>query len=218
MKYTFSGKLIQQGTRYFIEIPFNIWEEWGRKGLIPVKVCIQDYIFECRLVPKGRGVYYIPVKKQMADQLGGSNDLGISFEVISGLTRINHDSPYSKENPVRKIDGIKSVTYPKSGYCGQICIAMLTGLSVEEVIDIMQSKAWQCSFSKLLETLDYFGISHDDKVIYTRGREFSLPDCCIVNVRADEISHFVLYYKGNFYDSSEIDPNKIIGYLRILTE
>lgn len=218
MTFTFTEKLLKQGNRFFIKIPFNVWDECGQKGLVPVKVSIEGYTFECRLVPKGEGIYYIPISKNIVNQINSDDEINISFQVIKGLTRINHDSPYSKENPVRKIDNIQSVTYPKAGYCGQICIAMLTGLSVDEVIEIMQAKAWQCSFSKLLETLDYFGILHDDKVTYTRGKEFILPLCCIVNVKDEQISHFVLYYKGKYYDTKDIEFDNIICYLEIMAE
>lgn len=43
MKYTFNEAIFQQGNRHFIEIPFNIWKECGRKGMVSV----EDYIFEC---------------------------------------------------------------------------------------------------------------------------------------------------------------------------
>ncbi len=218
MIYSFIEKLLKQGNRNFIKIPFNVWEECGQKGLIPVKVSIKDCIYECKLVPKGEGVYYIPIPKSVMNKIDISNEISISFEVISRLTRINHDSPYTKENPIRKIDNIQNVTYPKAGYCGQICISMLTGLGVDEIVDIMHSKAGQCSFSKMLETLDYFGISHDDKITYTRGKEIILPDCCIVNVHTGQTSHFVLYYKGKYYDSTDINADKIIGYLTIIVE
>lgn len=215
MTYTFTEQMFRQGNRYFIKIPFNVWEDCGEKGIIPVKVCIEDNIFECKLVPKGDGTYYIPIPKNIVNNIDSSNEVTISFEMISGLTRINHNSPYTKENPIRKIDSIQSVSYPKDGYCGQICIAMLTGLSVDEIADIMHAKAWQCSFSKILEALDYFGISHDDKIVYTRGKEFILPECCIINVKNDQKGHLVLYYKGKYYDTADLEVTKIIGYLRI---
>lgn len=216
MTYTFAEKQFKQGNRHFIKIPFNVWEECGQKGLIPVKVSIDGCTFECRLVPKGGGIYYIPITKNIVNQIHSDDEISISFQIINGLTRINHDSPYSKEHPIRKIDNIQGVTYPKAGYCGQICIAMLTGLSVDEVIDVMQAKAWQCSFSKLLETLDYFGILHDDKITYTKGKEFILPECCIVNVKDEQINHLVLYYKGHYYDTKGIGFENIIGYLEII--
>lgn len=218
MTYKFPERIFKQGNRYFIRIPFNVWEECGQKGSVPVRVSIKDCIFECRLVPKGEGIYYIPITKNIVNQIHCDDEINISFEIINALTRINHDSPYSKENPIRRIRDIQSVTYPKAGYCGQTCIAMLTGLSVDEVIDIMQAKAWQCSFSKLLETLDYFGILHDGKITYTKGKEFMLPECCILNVKDEKINHLALYYKGKYYDTKDIHFDDIIGYLKIIVE
>lgn len=216
MTYTFTEKLFKQGNRYFIKIPFNVWEKCGQKGMVAVRVYIEENCtFECKLVPKGEGTYYIPIRKNVIHQINSVDALRVAFEVISGLTRINCDSPYSKENPIRKIDSIQSITYPKTGYCGQLCIAMLTGLSVDEVVAVMQTKAWGCSFTKLLETLDYFGILHDDKPTYTKGKEVILPECCILNIKDEQKNHFVLYYKGIYYDSKNIDYKEIISYMRI---
>lgn len=106
MTYSSVEKLFKEGNRYFIQIPFNVWEECGKKGLIPVKVFIQDCIFECRLVPKGEGVYYIPVTQNIINKMDSTAEMNISFEVINHLTRINHGNPYTKEKPIRKIDCI----------------------------------------------------------------------------------------------------------------
>ncbi len=217
MGYTFKNEMFKEGNRYFIKVPFNVWEECGQKGLIPVKVSIGSIHFECRLVPKGSGIYYIPILKKLISQIMAEDSDGF-FEIIDGLTRINHDSPYSKQHPIRKIDDIHRLVYSKEGYCGQTCIAMLTGQSVESIIDIMHAKAWQCSFAKLIETLDYFGIRHEDRVIYTHGEKFILPKCCIVTVRDERISHYVLYYEGHYYDAKEIHFNEIISYLEIIAE
>ena len=217
MQYTFRNEIFKEGNRYFIKVPFNVWEECGQKGLIPVEVSIGSTHFECRLVPKGNGIYYIPILKKLVSRIMDEAAEG-TFQIIDGLTRINHDSPYSKQHPIRKIDNIQKLVYPKEGYCGQTCIAMLTGQSVEAIIDIMHAKAWQCSFIKLIETLDYFGIQHGDRVTYTHGKEFILPKCCIVNVRDERVSHYVLYYKGLYYDSKEFHFKDIINYLEIIVE
>ncbi len=218
MIHTFIGTVFKQGNRCFIDIPFNVWEICGQKGNIAVEVTIQGCDFECRLIPKGDGFYYIPIKKSILKMLNCDTKFNVSFNVISYLTRINRNSPYTLQNPIRKITDIKRLTYPKAGYCGQQCIAMLTGLSVEEVSEIMQAKAWQCSFSKLLETLDYFGISYEERIIYTRGKTVELPKCCIVNIRDERRSHFALYYHGEYYGETQPDEQDIISYLKINTE
>ena len=46
MIYRFSGKTLTGGSRAFINIPFNIWEETGLKGNIPCRVSIRGLSFE----------------------------------------------------------------------------------------------------------------------------------------------------------------------------
>lgn len=216
MKYDFRGELIKEGSRIFISIPFNVWEAIGQKGLIPVKVWIEDITFECKLVPKGNGNYYIPVKKALLKNLNSETELNIYFKVIKGLTRINNNSPYSLENPVRKIDGVE-IIQAEDGLCGQACVAMLAGVEIKEVISIMKSKKWQGSLSKVIETLDYYGIAHSDKMVYKLKRNQELPKCCIINTKG----HLMLFYEGKYYDPDkgllmEYDQNKITGFLEIL--
>lgn len=207
----FTEILFKEGKRTFIKIPFNVWERFNQKGLIPVKVSIENHQFECRLIPKGEGIYYIPVVNKIVNQIN-KDEVHVSLEIINSLSR---NSPYTIDHPIRIINSIERLSYPKDGYCGQLCLAMLTGLSVDEIIDITHMKAWQCSMSKLIEALDYFGIKHDEKVTYTKGKEFVYPDCCIVNVRGEPMNHLSLYYNGTYYDSEDIDFNRIIGYLKI---
>ena len=218
MTHTFIGKIIKQGNRHFIAVPFNVWETCGQKGNVQVQVTIDNCVFECKLVPKGKGFYYIPITKSILTAINGETNVDVSFRIITGLTRIRQNSPYTKENPIQTMKTIQKIAYPKAGYCGQQCIAMLTGLRVEDIVEIMHAKAWQCSFSKLLETLDYFGISYEDKVMYTRGKPVELPKCCIVTIRDERINHFALYYKGEFYEDTTYEASDIISYLKINVE
>lgn len=80
MQYTFEGKKIVDGNRTFLDIPFNMWDITGRTGNIPVKVNADGILFECKLIPKGNGRYYIPVKKAIAGKL--KETFEVSFEVV----------------------------------------------------------------------------------------------------------------------------------------
>ncbi|MCT4543652.1 MAG: DUF1905 domain-containing protein [Vallitalea sp.] len=199
MKYSFKSSLLNVGNRTYIVIPFNVWDTCKQKGLIPVQVEIQNHFFECKLMPKGNGVYHIPVKKQIAKTLDCSDEINVQFNIIDGLTRIRLNSPYGKDNPIRKIDYIRYLKQPQSGLCGQTCLAMLAGITVDEVIEIMKSKRWQGSITKVMETLDYFGFTYK-KAAYTKGSIVQLPKCCIVNVRGERISHLMVYFEGRYYD------------------
>lgn len=211
MVYKFTAIIHTEGKRAFIEIPFNVWEETGLKGNIPCRVSVCECSFECKLIPKGNGKYYIPVSKEYLSVLVSDKEYTIEIEPIDTLSRINHNSPYSKENPVRKIDGIK-ITSSQDGLCGQHCVSMLADVSLSDVVELMgKGKA---SWSKILEALDYYGISYASKAVYTKGSACPLPVCCIVN----NDNRFVLWYKDSFCGVQEIDSKNTKSYLEIFTD
>lgn len=175
MQYTFEGKKIVDGNRTFLDIPFNVWDITGCTGNIPVKVDADGILFECKLIPKGNGRYYIPVKKAIAGKL--KETFEVSLEVVDTLSRINHNSPYSKEHPIRVIDSIEEIKIAP-GYCGHCCVAMLAGVSLQDVLQVMGKS--ESSWSKIMETLDYYGIPYASKMVYPKGKNLCMPKCCIV--------------------------------------
>ncbi|MDO4458572.1 MAG: DUF1905 domain-containing protein [Clostridia bacterium] len=209
MIYTFEGNKITEGNRTFIEIPFNVWDATGLKGNIPVKVTADNISFECKLVPKGNGRYFIPIKKAVAEKLNDIAD--VSFEPIDSLTRINHDSPYTKENPIRVIDSIEE-TELIAGFCGHGCVAMLAGVKLDDVLKVMGKE--EGSWSKIMETLDYYGISYAPKMIYPKGKTFDMPKCCIAYFDGG----FKLWFKGRYYGSNISGQPQITACLEIMTE
>lgn len=218
MDCTFKSGYYIEGNRIFIKIPFNVWDIFGKKGNIPVRAVIDDIVFECKLIPKGSGEYVLPVNKEIFRKLNKDAVFNVELTFLEQLSRINNNSPYSKANPIRHIDRISFMKQPATGLCGQTCLAMLAGISVDEVIKIMKSKRWQASASKVLETLDYFGFSYN-KPVYTHGKKVSLPKCCIVNVKSDG-SHLIVFFDGLFYDpatdvTSDWDFEKVISYIEI---
>lgn len=111
----YSGKstLFKECNRVYINIPFNVWDVCGQKGQIPVEVEISGLAFECKLVPKGNGSYYIPILKEVYKSIDFFKEIEVHFKVISGLSRISSNSPYSKENPIRIIDSINYLRQPQ---------------------------------------------------------------------------------------------------------
>ncbi len=208
MIHRFTANIHTEGDRAYIEIPFNVWEETGLKGNIPCKVVIQKCSFECKLIPKGKGKYYIPISKEYLFVLALERVYEIEVEPIATLSRINHNSPYSRENPIRKIDGIKVIS-GQEGLCGQHCVSMIADAPLSDVVELMgKGKA---SWSKILEALDYYGISYAPKAVYTNGTACQLPNCCIVN----NDNRFILWYKGTFCGVHEIDPKNTKSYIEI---
>lgn len=219
MNYSFKSSYYNEGNRIFIKIPFNVWDTCGKKGNIPVKAVIEDITFECKLIPKGNGEYVLPVNKDIFYKLRSSGEFDINFTILEQLTRINNNSPYNKDNPIRHIESINYLKQPANGSCGQTCLAMLAGISVDEVIKIMRTTKWQASISKVLETLDYFGFTYKNPV-YIHGNKVTFPKCCIINTRDGEKSHLLIFYNGVFYDptSGVTDDYKyenIISFIEI---
>lgn len=211
MVYRFTAIIHTEGKRAFVEIPFNVHEETGLKGNIPCRVSIWERSFECKLIPKGSGKYFIPISKSVLSALTLEKQYEIRMELIESLSRINHNSPYSKENPIRKIDSIEIIP-GQDGFCGHRCIAMLAGVSLSDVITLMGKG--QASWSKILEAMDYYGIGHASKAVYTKGDFYQLPPCCIVN----NDNRFILWYKDSFCGVSNVDSKKTISYIEVFVE
>ena len=124
---------------------------------------------------------------------------------------MNHHSPYSKENPVRNIDSIEEIAI-KQGYCGHCCVAMLAGVSLSEIQSVMGKAA--AFWSKIQETLDYYGITYREKMVYPKGKTNDLPKCCIIYADGE----FKLWYDGKYYGSAVAEDMRIISCLEIMVQ
>ena len=57
---------------------------------------------------------------------------------------------------------MKLIMQPTSATCGQACIAMIAGKSIEEVIKDMKTDA-PTSIGQLIDILDFYCIGHAEK-------------------------------------------------------
>lgn len=218
MVYRFQAVMQLEGEEGMIEIPFNVWEICRKEGEIPVKVKVDNSIFVCNLVPRKNGFYNIPVNSEIAQQFEENKEYDVTFRMMNRSAGDN--SPYSTTNPIRKIDSITLVKQHRDGLCGQSCIAMLAGITLEEAINVMHCSEWQATMGKMIETLNYFGIAHSEEIIYTTGRTVELPRCCVILERMGRYSHYLIHFEGKFYDSTlgilpEYDMSKMLGYFEI---
>jgi hypothetical protein len=107
-------------------------------------------------------------------------------------------SLYSVETPIRRIDSISYIKEPTGYLCGQSVIAMLAGVTVDEVIEVMQNDKGT-STPELREALSWYGL----KTVTKARRKYqggTLPDCCILSIQLPGYGHWSLYYKGKYYD------------------
>ncbi len=221
MKYEFEGTVEFRENENTIAVPFNVWEVCEKVGDAPVRVCFDDVCFICDLVPKGQGYYDIPVSHDTLAKVELGKKYLISIEIVGNVVSMG-GSPYSTEHPIRKIDSVDLVTQPWDGLCGQACIAMIAGTSLDEACDIMKCREWQANMSKMIATLEYLGIRHADKIVYTLGKSVELPHCCIIMEKMGRYSHYLVQFDGGYYEPNqgvlkEFDQTKMVGYLEIIT-
>ena len=137
MRYFFQSVVEKKDKGYMIQIPFNVWEVCKQRDIIQAEVILDNKIIECELLPIEKGNYEIHI----GDEDAVSVELGVPHKIllhISGsLIRMDQNSPYSFENPIRKIDGINVIIQPEDGLCGQSCVAMLAGNTIAEVITVI---------------------------------------------------------------------------------
>ncbi|MBQ8176580.1 MAG: hypothetical protein IJ035_06040, partial [Oscillospiraceae bacterium] len=57
---------------------------------------------------------------------------------------------------------MKLIMQPTPETCGQACIAIIAGKTVEEVIKDMKTSG-QTSIGQLIEALDFYGIKHAER-------------------------------------------------------
>ena len=219
MKYEFEGTVEFRENENTIAVPFNVWEVCEKVGDAPVRVCFDDVCFICDLVPKGQGYYDIPVSHDTLAKVELGKKYLISIEIVGNVVSMG-GSPYSTEHPIRKIDSVDLVTQPWDGLCGQACVAMLAGVTIAEVVTVMDCREWQATMGMVISALNYYGIDHHDVIIYTEGKPAVLPKCCIMMEKMGRYCHYLVHFDGKFYDSNlgvleEYDMTKLLGYLEV---
>lgn len=227
MIHTFSVTMpeYKDNSRIFVELPFNVWELFNRKGAMRVKGSVNDLAYECALIPRGNGVYLFPINKKIIKEskISIGDNLSITMELISDDKNVDKKNDVNKACQYRKIKSVNYIKEPNSKACGQACIAMLAGVDVDEVIKIMNAKG-STSIGQMIEALDHYGIRHAgrNKRISKKNPHFS--DASLLTVHMPGYSHWVLYFRGRFYDPEfgELEEchsdGKVTSYLEIYLE
>lgn len=226
MRYFFESVVEKKEKGVMIRIPFNVWEVCKQRDVIQAAVILDNKIIECELLPleneksafQGNYEIHIPDADAVSVELGVTHK--ILLHITGSLIRMDQNSPYSFENPVRKIDNMQVIIQPEDGLCGQACVAMLAGLTIAEVITVMDCREWQATMGRMISALNYYGIDHSDVINYTEGRNAVLPKCCIMMEKMGRYCHYLVHFDGKYYDSNlgvleEYDMSKLLGYLEI---
>jgi len=82
--------------------------------------------------------------------------------------------------------------------CGQAVLAMLTGVSVEEIVTLLNNER-ETTLKEMFYTLEYYGISYckERKEVTDKSQ---LPKIAILSLETPRCWHWSLYFDGIFYD------------------
>ena len=82
--------------------------------------------------------------------------------------------------------------------CGQAVLAMLSGKSVEEITELVETER-ETTLRDMLQALKSLGIEYEPQRVAVQKRE-ELPKVCILSLETPRCWHWSLYFKGTFYD------------------
>lgn len=221
MRYFFETSIEASGTDYTIQIPFNIWEVCKQRETIAADIVLDNKIIACELLPQEKGNYHIVLTAADVEGIALDVDHKILLHVNGSLIRMDQSSPYNFDAPIRKIDSMEVILQPGDGLCGQSCIAMLAGVTIADVITVMDCREWQATMGRMISALNYYGIDHPDIIVYPKDpTNIVLPKCCIMMEKMGRFCHYLIHYDGKFYDPNlgvleEYDFSKLMGYLEI---
>lgn len=220
MRYFFDGKIEKEDNIYSIRIPFNVWEVCKQRDVIQADILMDNNVIRCELLPEKKGNYKIHLSEEEVVHIDKEQVHKILLHIGESLIRMDQNSPYSIENPIRVIDSIDIINQPIDGLCGQTCVAMLAGVTIAEVMSVMDCREWQATMGKMISALNYYGLDHNDIIVYTEGKQAILPKCCVMMEKMGLFCHYLLHYDGKFYDPNfevfeEYDMSKLLGYLEV---
>ena len=97
-----------------------------------------------------------------------------------------------------KMRAIQYIKQPTNEQCGQACVAMLAGVTVEEVVAVMNN-AGGTGKKDIERALNHYGI-RQVKTMTKADNASVLPRVCILKVLLPRYGHWVLYHDGKYYD------------------
>ena len=165
MRYFFTGKIEKKDNLFCIRIPFNVWEVCKQRDVIQGDLILDNKHIDCELLPEEKGNYKIHLRDEDVAHIDVTQPHKILLHIGSSLIKMDQNSPYSFDNPIRRIDHIDIITQPEDGLCGQTCVAMLAGVTIAEVISVMDCREWQATMGRIISALNYYGIDHSDVIM-----------------------------------------------------
>ncbi|MBO5912125.1 MAG: hypothetical protein J6Q76_01485 [Clostridia bacterium] len=104
------------------------------------------------------------------------------------------------------VDKVTYIHEPTDLQCGQAVLAMLTGLSVGEIIAICGTDR-ETNLKQMFSTLDALNVMHHAERKSAESKT-DLPKVCILSLETPRCWHWSLYFDGTFYDPEHGVMNK----------
>jgi len=220
MRYYFESQVEKVEDGYKIAVPFNVWEVCKQRDVILGDIVLDNAHIDCELRPYEKGNYFIHIDENQTVPVELNVPHKILLHITQSLIRMDQNSPYDFDHPIRQIDHVDIIIQPEDGLCGQACVAMLSGKTIAEVIMVMDCREWQATMCRVISALNYYGIDHSQVINFTEGKPVVLPRCCILMEKMGRYCHYLVHFDGKYYDSNlgileEYDTSKLLGYLEI---
>ncbi len=92
----------------------------------------------------------------------------------------------------------KFIKEPTPLQCGQAVLAMLAGVSADEIVNLLNNER-ETTLKEMFYTLDYYNISYIKERKEVKNKT-ELPKIAILSLETPRCWHWSLYFDGVFYD------------------
>lgn len=96
------------------------------------------------------------------------------------------------------VDKIEYIHEPTDLQCGQAVLAMLAGVSVEKIVNLLNNER-ETDLKQMFKSLDHFGIKYNRTRLLANDKT-DLPEIALLSLETPRCWHWSLYYDGTFYD------------------
>lgn len=96
------------------------------------------------------------------------------------------------------VSQVKYIKEPTDLQCGQAVIAMLSGKTVGEIIDLVGTDR-ETDLKQMFRAMNENDIKYNKTRIQVEKKE-QLPDIALLSLETPRCWHWSLYFKGKFYD------------------
>ncbi len=96
------------------------------------------------------------------------------------------------------VENVKHIYEPNPLACGQAVLAMLSGVSVEEIFKLVNTEK-ETTLKDMMLALKALGISFKEQRVEVKNKE-DLPRVALLSLETPKCWHWSLFFDGIFYD------------------